>query len=502
VLQEPITVAMHGEVAATITPDGTGGGALRYDGDYRSNRDAVPLSLSLPMNVQDHSPESTASWISGLLPDNPRVLERWYANEGVSPPTPLGLLSTRVGRDCAGAVQFVPESAETEMLGRSGSLKRLSESDVAQEVRAMSADLSYWLPDAEEPYFSLGGYQAKTALHLLDDGTWARPSGSTPTTHILKPSPATQPEMAVVEHVCLDIARRLGLAAAGSALLTYGDVKVCVIERYDRRRGAGGWERVHQEDACQAMGVHPHLKYEARGGPGVAQMGDLIRRSSARPNEDIESFRAALLYNWLIVNRDAHARNYSFLIEPSGVRLAPIYDPGSVLPTAQKRVGSYEFAMRFGRDFTVYRSHAKDSLSTLSAYLHVEHTDTLSKAEELAATIVDCAEQSVAALGSEHQTPQIERMVQRLNNRSVECRKTVRAARSIGPADNSNRRNVTSQPEHPLAAPDSQSELSDDTLSATQTGRIREVRCMHRSTRTGKRCVMGAGHTSAHRYKR
>ncbi len=95
--QEPVAVFMHGEAAARIAPDGKGGGSLRYDGAYRSNRDAVPLSLSLPMNVQDHSPEATASWIGGLLPDNPRVLERWYANEGVSPPTPLGLLSTRVG---------------------------------------------------------------------------------------------------------------------------------------------------------------------------------------------------------------------------------------------------------------------------------------------------------------------------------------------------------------------------------------------------------------------
>lgn len=493
---------MHGEVAARIAPDGKGGGSLRYDGTYRSNRDAVPLSLSLPMNVQDHSPEATASWIGGLLPDNPRVLERWYANEGVSPPTPLGLLRTRVGRDCAGAARFVPEGDESEVLGRGGSLKGLSDSDVAKEMRSMAADLSYWLPDAEEAYFSLGGYQAKTALHLLDDGTWARPSGNTPTTHILKPSPTTQPEMAAVEHVCLDIARRLGLDAADSTLETYGGVKVCVISRYDRRRGGDGWERVHQEDACQAMGLHPHLKYEAQGGPGIAQMGDLIRRSSARPREDIKSFRDTLLYYWLIVNRDAHARNYSFLIEPSGVRLAPIYDPGSVLPGARKRIGSYELAMRFGRDFTVYRSHAKDSLSTLSAYLRAEHGDTLSRAEELAATIVDCAEKSIAALPAAHQTPPLEKMLLGLNKRSGECQKTVRAARSIISAANRNRRNKTGQAEHPPTASGSQVAPGDDAQSPTQSGRLEKAQCGHKSTRTGKRCIMGAGHTSPHRYKR
>ncbi len=427
-----VTVLMDGRTAARINPDGVGSGSLQYDDDYRFSSGAVPVSLSLPLTIQSHSPEATEVWISGLLPDNPRVLERWYAAEAVSPPTPLALLSTRVGLDCAGAVQFVPEGAEAEAAERTGLLKRLSDSDVAEEMQKMASDLSYWLPDTEEAYFSLGGYQAKTALHLLDDGIWARTSGSVPTTHILKPSPTTQPEMAVIEHVCLDVARRLGLNTADSTLKVYGGVKVCVLLRYDRRRqGEGGWERVHQEDACQSMGVHPHLKYEAQGGPGIAAIGDLIRRSSVMPKEDVESFRDALLYYWLIVNRDAHARNYSFLIEPSGVRLAPLYDPGTALPGASRRMGSYKMAMRFGTDFTVYRSHAKDSLSTLSAYLRLKHSDTLDRAEELASSVGECAEASIAALEAEHQTPPLDKMLQGLNRRVVECFKTVKAARTL-----------------------------------------------------------------------
>lgn len=493
-LSGAVTVLMGGEVAAKISLGGKGGGALRYDDAYRSSSGAVPLSLSLPMTVRNHSPEATTTWISGLLPDNPRVLARWYAAEGVSPPTPLALLATRVGRDCAGAVQFVPEGAEAEVVGRGGSLKRLSDSDMAEEMRRMASDLSYWLPDTEEAYFSLGGYQAKTALHLLGDGTWARPSGSTPTTHIFKPSPTTQSEMAAIEHVCLDTARRLGLNAADSTLEVYGDVKVCVVRRYDRRRSGDEWKRVHQEDACQALGIHPHLKYEAQGGPGIAPIGDLTRRSSTMPKEDAEAFRDALLYYWLIVNRDAHARNYSFLIEPSGVRLAPIYDPGTVLPGARRRIGSYEMAMRFGRDFTVYRSHAKDSLSTLSAYLRLNHNDTLNRAEELAATIGTCAADSVAALPVEHQTPPLERMLSRLDKRTAECLKTVKAARGIiFPTSRSNRGK-------PLSGDPAVS--GSDILPQSQSGQQGKARCEHRSARTGKQCVTGAGHKSPHRYKR
>lgn len=141
---------------------------------------------------------------------------------------------------------------------------------MAGEVRQMASDLSYWMPDDEEMYFSLGGYQAKTARHRLSDGSWARPYGSVPTTHILKPSPLTQQASAIVEHVCLELARRLGMSAAESEMATYGETNVCVISRYDRQESNGVWLRVHQEDMCQALGRQPQDKYEAHGGGNSA----------------------------------------------------------------------------------------------------------------------------------------------------------------------------------------------------------------------------------------
>ncbi len=427
-LSERICVFMHGKLAAYIVRDGLEEGVLRYCDEYRLDPSAVPLSMSLPLGIQQHGRDATLRWVDGLLPDNPRVMARWCANEGVSAATPLGLLSTRVGLDCAGAVQFVPEGSEAEVTSRSGSLKMLSYSEVCAEVHQMASDLSYWLPDEQEAYFSLGGYQAKTAFHRLSDGTWARPVGSIPTTHILKPSPVTQPHLAVVEHLCSDIARRLGLNAAKTALEEYDGLGVCVVERYDRNKGDDGWLRIHQEDVCQALGVHAYQKYEARGGPGIAKLGDLLYRESTHPDQDVKALQDALLYYWLIVNRDAHARNYSLLIEPSHVRLAPMYDISSVLPTAAKKIGSYEIAMRFARDFTVYRSQAADSLATLSAYLRVDHDFTLLRAEELSAEIVDCAETAMSALPTAYQTPPLEMMLKRLQQRSEECLKTIQAA--------------------------------------------------------------------------
>ncbi|WP_419850208.1 hypothetical protein [Candidatus Poriferisocius sp.] len=92
-------------------------------------------------------------------------------------------------------------------------------------------------------------------------------------------------------------------------------------------------------------------------------------------------------------------------------------------------------AMRFGRDFTVSRSHADDSLSTLSAYLVANHQSTLDRAKEMAAGIVSAAEQTVDALPAQHQVPPLEKMLKRLNKRADECSDTVeKAVRRHSPA--------------------------------------------------------------------
>ena len=64
---------------------------------------------------------------------------------------------------------------------------------------------------------------------------------------------------------------------------------------------------------CQALGRDGAQKYEHSGGPGMTAIGDLIRLHSTRPEADIRRFGDALVYSWLVINRDAHARNYSII---------------------------------------------------------------------------------------------------------------------------------------------------------------------------------------------
>ena len=422
---EPITVLLNGKVAGTLNTDGVAHAEFVYADEYLDDRAAVPLSMSLPFSDEPFWSKATVRWVEGLLPDNPQVLQRWCSNEGVSPPTPLGLIATRVGHDCAGAVQFCREGDEQMLLGRGGEVRRLPDKELEKEVALMAADTARWLPDDEDAYFSLGGYHAKTTLHLIGSD-WGRPSGNVPTTHILKPSPVGRPGQAVVEHLCLATAQRLGLPAANSKIAVYGKHPTAVIDRFDRTQTAGEWGRVHQEDMCQALGLPPSRKYEKGGGPGIAPIGDAIRAYSTDPHTDLRRFRDAILYYWIIVNRDGHARNYSILIQPGSVRLAPLYDINSALPFATKRVGTLELAMRLGTDFSVDRAGASDALLNLSAWLALPASETLLRAEELASTIVDAATTQINSLPTSLQeTEGMKTFHSRLIQRSTDCLRTI-----------------------------------------------------------------------------
>jgi serine/threonine-protein kinase HipA len=70
---------------------------------------------------------------------------------------------------------------------------------------------------------------------------------------------------------------------------------------------------------------------------------------SGNPSVDRDRFMRACAFNFVILGTDAHAKNYSVLIEPDNYRLAPLYDINSILPydlpTARK------LAMSVGGEF-------------------------------------------------------------------------------------------------------------------------------------------------------
>src|SRR5262249_7328040 len=156
------------------------------------------------------------------------------------------------------------EVLRSEPAGRE--IRWLTENDVAGRLRMLRADHSAWRTASDTGQFSLAGAQPKTAL-LYHYGQWGVPSGRTPTTHILKPPTGEWDGHSENEHFCLQLARACGLIVPNSSVRRFRDEIAIVIERYDRLNIGGERIRIHQEDMCQATGVHPARKYENDGGP-------------------------------------------------------------------------------------------------------------------------------------------------------------------------------------------------------------------------------------------
>ena len=336
-----------------VQRDRNGKLSFTYAEEWQKDDAAFPLSLSMPLGLAEHGNAKIDPFLWGLLPDNDRVLEQWGRRFQVSARNAFGLIA-HVGEDCAGAVQFAPPERLPALLRRSpADVQWLTVATIAERLRALRADHAAWRLPRDTGQFSLAGAQPKTALLLLK-GRWGLPSGRTPTTHILKPPTGEFDGHAENEHFCLELGRALGLTVPNSSIMRFEDELAIVVERYDRLLIAGHFQRIHQEDMCQALALSPTRKYESEGGPGVRQIVELLRTFSSSVEEDIAQFLEAVAFNWLIAGTDAHAKNFAVLLGGGGqVRLAPIYDLASVLPYPEFDPYRIRLAMKLGGEYTL-----------------------------------------------------------------------------------------------------------------------------------------------------
>jgi serine/threonine-protein kinase HipA len=333
-LPDHLFVLLGGDMAGTLARSRRDGPlTFTYDDGWRFRRDAYALSLSLPLAGREFTGQAVSYYLRGLLSDDPARLSRIAAQYGVAPTDSFGVLA-HIGEDCPGAVQFArPDRLKALSGAGSGDIAWLSESEVADILRGLVTENSNLGTPADEGQFSLPGALAKVALRWDPaKKRWGRPSGRAATTHILKPPRTGIPFHCQNEHLCLELAREIGLDAARSSVLTAEDQTVLSVVRYDREIVGRSVRRLHQEDMSQALGVDPDLKYAAQGAPTLRQIVELLRQWSPHAVEESLRVVQAVAYNWTIAGTDAHPRNYSILIRPGNVvSLAPLYDIASSL---------------------------------------------------------------------------------------------------------------------------------------------------------------------------
>lgn len=344
---EELALLCNGEPAGALRRR-RGQLSLTYLDSWRAREDATPMSLSMPLAAREHPHRVVDPFLWGLLPDNDAVIRRWGRDFHVSTSHPVGLLAN-VGEDLPGSMQLVRPERLVELEEAKGSVEWLETADVAKMLRAVRQDHTAWLTNRAEGRWSLAGAQPKIAL-LRDGDRWGRPTGRIPTTHILKPAVAGSDEHDLNEHLCLRASQQLGLRAAHTEVGVFDDERAIVVERYDRIIQGRNWRRVHQEDMCQALGLHPSKKYQSDGGPSPADIASLLRASMPPRAADpaVNAFVDALAFNWLIAGPDAHAKNYALLLEGSQVRLAPLYDIASALAYPDFHPPKVKMAMKIG----------------------------------------------------------------------------------------------------------------------------------------------------------
>ena len=426
-MSEILLAAADRRIMGEVQRDRRGRLTFVYDENWQSTDRAYPLSLSMPLVVGEHEHARIEPWLWGVLPDNDAILARWGQKFHVSPRNAFALLGA-VGEDCPGAIQLVrPERLEEALRDDGPHVEWLTEADMAERLRTLRNDQAAWRVARDIGQFSLAGTQPKTAL-LHDGRRWGVPYGPTPTTHILKPPIATLAGHAENEHLCLALARALGLPAAGSEVVRFEDEVAIAIERYDRVQTAGTIRRIHQEDMCQVLSLPPTKKYQNEGGPGCASISEAIRTHSGEPEEDARTFARAIILNWIIGGTDAHAKNFSMLIGARGrARFAPLYDVASTLP--------YDFdprklkmATRIGGKYRLEDVRARHWVKFASE-VRLPASEVLDMGKAMAESVPEAFATTVSearAAGLDH--PILQRMLEMVTTRSERCARRLEAA--------------------------------------------------------------------------
>lgn len=356
-----LLAVIEGQVIGRLTADRSGRVSFEYENEWLEAKSAHSLSVSMPLAKIVYSQRTVLPYLWNLLPENPNVLHRWGQQYHVSAANPFKLL-TYVGADVPGAAQFVPPEKLSDVQSNRLSIDWISDDELAERLRQLRDDVAAVRRPGDIGKMSLPGAQAKTAFYWDDKKKrWGVPGGRTPTTHIIKPCIPGFGGLVENEHLCQDIAARLGMPAARSYVLQL-DESYIVVERYDRlppTSGSSVVRRVHQEDMCQALGLLPGRKYQEEGGPGIAAIVSLIRRVSSEPGIDADRFVRANMLNWLIGGTDAHAKNYSLLVAAADeVRLAPLYDISSQLPYPD--LVAQRVSMKIGDHYDIARVSIAD----------------------------------------------------------------------------------------------------------------------------------------------
>ncbi len=317
--------------------------SLRYADRWLQTAGAFPLSVTMPLRADPYPSDIISPWLANLLPEEEQ-LQVLTRSLGLDQADVLAVL-VEIGGDTAGALSFGAATDRALWAYRPlTSFYDTADPRLALERHFEDLGRRPFLVGEEGVRQSLAGGQKKSALAVLgpdgapvlrlpqEEDVLAIPLNGAPSTLIVKPDNPNLPGITENEVWCLRMAQAIGIEAAQATILQSSKRTAISVLRYDRRVGRSGQLlRLHQEDFAQANGLPPGRKYERGTLPGL-DLKTLLETGRNVSANDALALLDQVIFNILVANTDAHAKNYS-LILPVGAapRLAPIYDVSTVL---------------------------------------------------------------------------------------------------------------------------------------------------------------------------
>jgi len=332
-----LSVFQNGEIVGYLSKQPSGAVEFIYADEWLSNDRAYPVSLSMPLREDAYKGAPVVAVFENLLPDSESLRLRVAEKVGADGTDAYSLLA-QIGRDCVGALQFFPEDADIDFSDLHSIQGESINDEEIENLLNNLARVPLGLDREHDFRISVAGAQEKTAL-LFHMGKWMRPTGATPTTHILKtqigelPNGIDLSNSVENEFYGLAVMEAFGLPVNKAEIKTFVNTKSLVIERFDRAWTEDGiLLRIPQEDCCQALSIPPSRKYQSDNRPSNEKQPSMVEilnllKGSDQPAEDQKAFLKAQIIFWLIGATDGHGKNFSIYLGQGGrFILTPFYD--------------------------------------------------------------------------------------------------------------------------------------------------------------------------------
>lgn len=276
-----------------------------YDEELPLKPGILPLinDLIMPGCIRDSSPDA---WGRRVIINKLLGLKQKSASQ-VELDELTYLLES--GSDRIGALDF--QHSPNNYIPRAynnPSLEELLES--AQRVEK-GIPLSPELDLAIQHGSSIGGARPKSFIDHEEKKYIAKFSSSTDLFNIVK-----------AEFIAMRLAKLVGLNVANVLLTQASHKDVLLIERFDRVKTDGGWQRKLMLSALTLFKLDEMMARYA----SYVSLAHIMRKNFINPSATLRELFARLVFNVLCGNTDDHARNHAAFWNGQFLSLTPAYD--------------------------------------------------------------------------------------------------------------------------------------------------------------------------------